>query len=85
MPDTTIAARIPADLDEQLTTRTRAQGRDRDAPIAAALHACVAYAATFVAAVEEGVRAGAAGDVVPHAVVVAEVAARRRRWPARRG
>jgi predicted transcriptional regulator len=67
----TIAARIDADLDAELSRLAAASGRTKSWLISEALLSYVANEQQFVAAVEEGKQAMREGRVVEHATVVA--------------
>ena len=72
MPKTvTIAARIDADLDQDLERLASTTGRNKSWLINEALRSYVANEQQFLAAVEEGKQALRAGQVVDHATVVA--------------
>ncbi len=75
----TISARIPAGLGQQVDRLAAAVRRNRSWIIEEALRAYVAQELQFLEAVEEGIRAAEAGDVVDHATVVEEMRQRRLR------
>jgi predicted transcriptional regulator len=67
----TIAARVDAELDEELTRLAEATGRTKSWLITEALRSFVANERQFLAAVEEGKRALRQGRTVDHETVVA--------------
>jgi len=70
---TTITARIPNDLSGDLATLAGALQRPRAGVVAEALRGYIAREKAFLEAIEEGIRAEEAGDMVDHAEVVAEL------------
>jgi predicted transcriptional regulator len=70
---TTITARIPNDLSGDLATLAGALRRSRSWVIEEALREYIAREKAFLEAIEEGIRAEEAGDMVDHAEVVAEL------------
>ena len=79
MKDVTISARIPEELSAQLTTLAQALRRNRSWVIEEALRSYIASETQFLEAVEEGIRAAEAGDIVDHATVVDALRERRQR------
>ncbi len=79
MKDVTISARIPEELSAQLTTLAQALRRNRSWVIEEALRDYIASELQFLEAVEEGIRAAEAGDIVDHATVVDALRERRQR------
>jgi predicted transcriptional regulator len=79
MADRTITARIPEELGQQLDTLAAALRRDRTWVIKEALRGYISNEMQFLEAVEEGIRAADAGDLVDHSEVVKDMEARRRR------
>ena len=67
----TLAARVDADLDAELSRLATATGRTKSWLITEALRSFVANEQQFLAAVEEGKRAAREGRVVDHKTVVA--------------
>ena len=67
----TIAARVDADLDDELERLAEAAGRSKSWLINEALRSYVATERQFLAAVEEGKEALQSGRVLDHATVVA--------------
>ncbi len=67
----TIAARVDADLDDELERLAEAAGRNKSWLINEALRSYVATEQQFLAAVEEGKEALQSGRVLDHATVVA--------------
>ena len=67
----TLAARVDAELDEQLTKIAASTGRSKSTLINEALRSYVASEQQFLAAVEEGRQALREGRTVPHEAVVA--------------
>ena len=70
---TTITARIPTDLSGDLATLAGALQRPRSWVIEEAIREYIAREKAFLEAIEEGIRAEEAGDLVDHADVVAEL------------
>jgi predicted transcriptional regulator len=66
----TLAARVDADLDAELTRLATATGRTKSWLINEALRSYVANEQQFLAAVEEGKQALREGRVIDHATVV---------------
>jgi len=73
MPDVTISARIPEDLKGDLTVLARALRRTSSWVIEEALRDYIAKEKEFLTAIDEGLRADDAGDLVDHTDVVAEL------------
>lgn len=69
----TITARIPTDLGGDLAALAGALQRPRSWVIEEALREYIAREKEFLDAVDEGIRAEEAGDMVDHADVVAEL------------
>ena len=69
----TIGARIPENLDAGLGRLAAFTGRSKSWLVAEALRAYVASEQQFIEAVEEGLRATRAGEVVDHSSVVARI------------
>lgn len=69
----TITARIPNDLGGALATLAGALQRPRSWVIEEALREYIAREQSFLEAVDEGLRADAAGDLVEHSEAVAEL------------
>jgi predicted transcriptional regulator len=67
----TLAARVDADLDAELSRLAAKTGRTKSWLITEALRSFVANEQQFLAAVEEGKRAVREGRVVDHQTVVA--------------
>jgi len=78
MKDVTVSARIPAELEQQIGTIAIATRRSRSWVIEEALRAYVNTELQFLEAVEEGIKAMEAGDVVSHAEVVQMIRAKRK-------
>jgi RHH-type rel operon transcriptional repressor/antitoxin RelB len=66
----TLAARVDADLDAELTRLATATGRTKSWLINEALRSYVANEQQFLAAIEEGKQALREGRVIDHATVV---------------
>jgi predicted transcriptional regulator len=77
--DTTITARIPGDVGEQLARFSDAMGRSKSWVVNEALRSYLAAEMEFIAAVEEGLGDAEAGRVVDHAEVVKDFERRKRR------
>ncbi len=77
--DAVVTVRIDRALNRQLDALARATKRSKSYLAAEALQHYVESEAEFVAAVEEGLRDLAAGNVVEHAAVVADFKRRARR------
>jgi predicted transcriptional regulator len=75
----TVSADIPDELSKQLDSLAHTLRRDRSWVIEEALRDYIASESQFIEAVEEGIRAAEAGDVVDHAVVVGDLESFRRR------
>jgi predicted transcriptional regulator len=73
MKQVTISARIPEDLSQQLTSLAQALRRNRSWVIEEALRSYVESEKQFLDAVEEGIRADEAGEVIPHDEVMNEI------------
>jgi predicted transcriptional regulator len=72
MPKTvTLATRVDADLDGELSRIAAASGRTKSWLVNEALRSFVAHEQQFLAAVEQGKQALLEGRVVDHATVVA--------------
>jgi RHH-type rel operon transcriptional repressor/antitoxin RelB len=67
----TLAARVDADLDAELSRLATASGRTKSWLVNEALRSFVANEQQFLAAVEEGKQALREGRTVDHAIVVA--------------
>jgi predicted transcriptional regulator len=67
----TLAARVDADLDDELGRLATATGRSKSQVITAALRSYVATEQQFLAAVEEGKQALREGRMLDHETVVA--------------
>lgn len=72
MKAVTISARIPEELSEQLSTLARALQRNRSWVIEEALRGFIQSERQFVEAVQEGIRADDAEEVITHDAVMAE-------------
>jgi len=72
MKAVTISARVPEDLSQQITTLAQALRRNRSWVIEEAIRGYIQSEQQFIAAVQEGILADDAGDVVPHDAVMAE-------------
>jgi predicted transcriptional regulator len=79
MKAVTISARIPEELSEELSALAQALRRNRSWVIEEALRDYIAAERQFLEAVDEGIRAAEAGDVIPHAAVVESMRERRQR------
>ena len=66
----TLAARVDADIDGELTSLANATGRSKAWFINEALRSYIANEQQFLAAVEEGKQALREGRVIEHATVV---------------
>ena len=75
--EVTISARVPMDLSQQVDRLADALRRNRSWIVEEALRSYIAQELAFLEAVEEGVRQMEAGEVVEHAVVVADWESRR--------
>jgi len=73
MKEVTISARVPEELSQQITVLARALRRNRSWIIEEAIRGYVRSEQQFIDAVQEGLRADDAGDVVAHDVVMAEI------------
>ena len=73
MSEVTISASIPEDLHQQVAYLARLLRRDPSWVFQEALRCYVATETKFAEAVAEGIRAGEAGDVVPHETVMKEM------------
>lgn len=72
MKEVTIAARVSAELSQQLATLAQALRRNRSWVIEEALRCYIQSARPLIEAVQEGIRADDAGAVVAHDVVMAD-------------
>ncbi|HMA36145.1 MAG TPA: CopG family ribbon-helix-helix protein [Chloroflexia bacterium] len=72
-----ISAKVPEELSRQVDRLAAATHRNRSWVVEEALRAYLAQELAFIEAVEEGLRQQEAGEVVPHAEVVAYVRLRR--------
>ncbi len=79
MKTVTVSARIPAELHEQLATLAKAVQRNHSSIIEEALRGYIATETQFLEAVDEGLRAVEAGDVIEHEAVVTLLEERRQR------
>jgi len=73
----TLSAQVPAGLAQQVDELATTIRRDRSWIIEEALRAYVAQEMRFLKAVEEGIAAYEAGDVMDHAAVIAGLERRR--------
>lgn len=73
MKEVTISARIPVDLNDNLTRLALALRRNRSWVIEEAIRGYIASEQEFLDAVEEGIQDMRAGNVVPHDVAMKEV------------
>lgn len=71
LKEITISARVPGDLGQQIDQLAAAINRNRSWVVEQALRAYLAREMQFLAAIEEGIEAYQAGDVVDHADVAA--------------
>jgi predicted transcriptional regulator len=72
MKEATISARVPEELSQQITVLAQALRRNRSWIIEEAIRGYVRSEQQFIDAVQEGIRADEAGEVVAHEVVMAE-------------
>jgi predicted transcriptional regulator len=72
MKEVTISARVPEELSQQITVLAQALRRNRSWIIEEAIRGYVRSEQQFIDAVQEGIRADEAGEVVAHEVVMAE-------------
>ena len=79
MKAVTVSARIPEELNEQLTTLSQALRRNRSWVIEEALRGYIASEQQFLEAIEMGLGDVDAGRVVEHQEVVAMMRERRQR------
>ena len=79
MKAVTVSARIPEELNEQLTTLSQALRRNRSWVIEEALRGYIASEQQFLEAVAEGLREADAGQFVEHQEVVEMLRERRQR------
>ena len=79
--EVSISARVPEELSRQVDRLAAATNRNRSWVVEEALRAYLARELEFIEAVEEGIRQGDAGEIVPHADVVAHVRERRKAQP----
>ncbi len=77
MKDITISARVSEDLSQQLNSLASAMKRSRSWIIEEALRNYVTSEMQFLEAVEEGIQAMEASDVVEHSVVVEDIRRKR--------
>jgi predicted transcriptional regulator len=73
MKQVTISARIPEELSEQLTALARALRRNRSWVIEEALRGYITSEVQFIEAVNEGIRAADAGDLLDQDDVMKEL------------
>ena len=73
MKQVTISARVPEELSQQISTIAQALRRNRSWVIEEAIRGYLEAEKQFLAAIEEGIRADEAGDVVPHETVMQEI------------
>ena len=73
MKQVTISARVPEELSQQISTIAQALRRNRSWVIEEAIRGYVESEKQFLDAIEEGIRADEAGDVVPHETVMQEI------------
>ena len=78
MRDVTISTRISGELAEQVEQLSSALGRNKSWLLQQALVSYVESERQFLTAVQEGIDAYRAGEVVTHADVVAELHRRRK-------
>lgn len=77
--DVAIGARITEELDDRLRRLAEASGRSKSGVVAEAVQTYVDAEMELIEAVEEGLGARDAGDVVDHATVVEDFERRKRR------
>ncbi len=82
MKEVTISARIPEDLNEQLSNLAQALRRNRSWIIKEAIRGYVASEKQFLEAVEEGIQDMEAGRVIPHETVMRDIDELLSRYPA---
>jgi len=70
--EVTISARVPMDLSQQVDRLANAMRRNRSWIVEEALRSYIKQELAFLEAVEEGIKQMEAGEVVDHAVVVAD-------------
>ncbi len=75
MKEVTISARVSEELSQQITTLAQALRRNRSWVIEEAVRGYIQSEQQFIKAVQEGIRADDAGDVVSHDMVMAEAEA----------
>lgn len=73
MADVTVSARVPEDLNGQLTTLSRALRRSRSELIETAIRAYVESETQFLEAIERGRADARAGRVIEHDEFMAEL------------
>jgi len=73
--EVTISARVSEELSQQITTLAQALRRNRSWVIEEAVRGYIQSEQQFIKAVQEGIRADDAGDVVSHDMVMAEAEA----------
>ena len=83
MKEVTISARIPEELSRQLNIIAQALRRNRSWVIEEAIRGYIESEKQFIEAVEEGIRADEAGDVVPHEAVMSEIDSLLANYPSR--
>jgi predicted transcriptional regulator len=71
LKEITISARVPGELGQQVDQLAAATNRNRSWVLEQALRAYLAREMQFLAAIEEGIEAYQAGEVVDHADVAA--------------
>lgn len=81
MKDVTVSARIPEELNQQLTTTSQALRRDNSWIIKEAIRTYLPSAKRLLETIEEGIRADEVGDTVPHEEVMREVDALLAKYP----
>lgn len=79
MKAVTVSARIPEELSEQLSTLAETLQRNQSWVIEEALRSYITTETQFLEAVDEGLRAVEAGDVIEHETVVTLLEERRQR------
>ncbi|HEY8742413.1 MAG TPA: ribbon-helix-helix protein, CopG family [Chloroflexota bacterium] len=75
MKEVTISARVSEELSQQITTLAQALRRNRSWVIEEAVRGYIQSEQQFIEAVQEGIHADDAGDVLAHDVVMAEAEA----------
>ena len=79
--EVTISARVPMDLSQQVDRLANAMRRNRSWIVEEALRSYIKQELAFLEAVEEGIKQMEAGEVVDHAVVVADWERHRQNLP----